>query len=99
MLLWKKKPLHFPIFLNSSNQRPNRHTFQYRRRLTIRRPTQHTHSSLLTLNIAISRHFTNSNSYATTHGFDAHVPFPETLSISEAKALRGVSNPLSVFPP
>lgn len=42
-----------------------------------------------------SRYFTNSNSYATTHGFDAHVPRPETLSISAAKALRGVSFKMS----
>ncbi len=39
-----------------------------------------------------SRYFTNSNSYAMTHGFDAHVPRPDTLSISAAKASRGVSN-------
>lgn len=43
----------------------------------------------------IINYFTNSNSYATTHGFDAHVPFPETLSISEAKASRGVSFKMS----
>ena len=71
------------------------HTDKYLRYI-LRPQLLHPHPCMRILNIVIASYFTNSNSYATTHGLRCHVPRPDTLSISEAKASQGVSNSTAV---